>query len=130
MKILLVMVLLFIPLSAIAEMHGSIDIGQDVQWNISFVDLELNYSFDVWIFNTSIFGGVITYFETEYFIPRIMRRSIFPLGLQINYQDFFIKGKWFCSHPTINCNYTDNGDLLDRYLWNMSGVVISAGIEF
>jgi len=132
MKLLIIVItfLLIASVGIAGEMHGSVELGQDVKWSLTFVDVQLNYSFDIWIFDTSIFGGVITYFETEYFIPRIMRRSIFPLGLQINYQDFFIRGKWFCSHPTINHNYTDNGDLLDRYLWNMSGIIISAGIEF
>jgi len=121
---------LLIPLPAIAEMHGSVELGQDIKWNLTFVDIELNYSFDLWIFDTSIFGGVITYFESEYMIPRIMRRSIFPLGVQIAYDNIYIKGKWFCTHPTVSTNYTMDGELLDQYLWSMSGATITVGITF
>jgi len=124
MIIILAVGLLLIPVSAIAEMHGSLELGQDIKWPLTFVDIELNYSFDIWIFETSIFGGVITYFDTEGIMPVAMKRSIYPIGCLVQYENFYFKIKHFCNHPTISPK------ALEKYLWTMSGTTVSIGIEF
>ena len=126
MKLLIIVItfLLIASVGIAGEMHGSVELGQDVKWSLTFVDVQLNYSFDIWIFDTSIFGGVITYFDTEGIIPVAMKRSIYPIGCLVQYENFYFKIKHFCNHPTISPG------ALEKYLWTMSGTTVSIGIEF
>ena len=100
MIIILVVGLLLIPLSAIAEMHGSLEFGRDIDYSQAYAKINLDYSFPIWTLVTHIYGGWETWFHTDKFsLPGGLMYDTYLVGLKIDIGDIYIDIHHWCSHP-------------------------------
>jgi len=115
-----------------AELHGDASIGYDIEKDLTFTTVELNYEFDIWKLNNYMWIGADTYFITSDFIPKAMTRAVFPIGYKIAYKSVFLQIEHFCTHSFYRevQGYKWSNEHLEHYNWNSSGTKISAGVQW
>ena len=128
MIIILVVGLLLIPVSAIAEIHGSIEVGRDTDRPEAYAKVDLDYSFPIWMLITHIYGGWETWVRVnQNGLNPTMMYDKYLIGLKIDIGDIYINVHHWCSHPLwTDPPYRTNTDVeLHR-----SRTVISTGIKW
>ncbi len=124
------LILLFIialPLSA--QVHGTADIGKNLDKGWYFTEINLEYSFNLWEVENDIYAGVKTFFLIDNF-PWVsdLLRSIYTVGYELSYSIFYFGIDHFCSHPTIS-NYYEHRRL-NNELWDSAGTDIKIGVRW
>jgi len=83
-----------------AEMHGSFEVGRDVDRPEAYAKVDLDYSFPVVALTIHIYGGWETWLQTGIDgLPYTMMYDILLTGLKIDIDDIYIDVHHWCSHP-------------------------------
>jgi len=129
--ILLSLLILLIPIYAIAEMnvfngevHGNFEFGHDLQNDVWFTDLNIRYDFKAFL-DFSIFGGTKVIMEKDGY-HGMPFKDIYTIGGKAQYKMICFQYEYYCVHKVISSGRTY---LLYRNTFgNVSN--ISIGIEW
>ena len=128
MLFILVIAILFIPLTALAEIHGSFEVGRDIEHPEAYAKVDLDYSFPIWTLTTHIYGGWETWLQTGIDgLPYAIMYDTYLVGLKIDIGDIYVNIHHWCSHPLwTNPPYMDDTNV---YLHKIR-TVVSVGIKW
>lgn len=122
---ILIVGLLLLSVPAIAEMHGNIEIGRKIDNPEAFAKIQLNYDFDIWQLTNIIYGGWQTWMVIKNgYAPYL---SIYKIGYQIHYQEFYIDLKHECAHNVLT---TVTGQYPSILYLDHAITTLSIGINF
>ncbi|GAH69176.1 unnamed protein product, partial [marine sediment metagenome] len=96
--IIMILILLFVSSMIFAEIHGSISIAKHLQEPNANVNIKLNYSFDIFIFNMKFYGSWLTWFCFKDSLWAYPFRDIYEIGARVQYKVFFVDMNHFCNH--------------------------------
>ena len=97
-RLIIILILMFLPISAFAEIHGFFEMGKTVENEWAKAEMELQYHFDIWKFHNQIYGGWETWFIFNELIGSPFR-DIYHLGYKIEYKKLYAEIEHFCNHP-------------------------------
>ena len=98
--ILCFFVVFFMGPPLFAEIHGSFEVGRDIDRPETYAKVDLDYSFPVWMLTTHIYGGWETWLQTGTDgLPYTMIYDRYLVGLKIDIGDIYINVHHWCSHP-------------------------------
>ena len=112
---------MFIPDDLFAqEIHGYFETGCDIDKPEAYAEIMISLDFDLWIFQNSIYGGWLTWFELpdEGIYMNGIIYDLYTIGYQVTYKQFYIKLEHFCRHPE-ELNHSDQ-----------SKSIIAVGVRF
>ena len=101
--ILLSLLILLIPIYAIAEInifngeiHGNFEFGHDLENDVWFTDLSLQYDFKIFL-DLSIFGGTKTVMDKDGY-HGIPFKDIYTIGGKVQYKMLYLQYEHYCVH--------------------------------
>ena len=92
-----ILIIILIPSILFSEIKGYIEIGKDINSNISYTELQIGYNFYLSDFIIYPYGNQMTWFE---FYDRKGNpfRDIYTIGIDTKYKGLTFNLSHFCSH--------------------------------
>ena len=128
MIIIPVVGLLLIPISVLAEVRGNVEFGCDIEKELEYTDVNVEYHWHPLVFDHIIYGGIKTYFYTQNWVPSQMINNVFTIGTILQYEAIYFKINHFCIHSCGTDLWTQT--MWTRYRWSDGGTQISIGIKW
>ena len=100
--LLFILFMVFCPPKAPAdEIHGFIQFGKDLAVDEAYAEVELRYVFDIWILESSIYGGWLTWMvlPEKGLIMQDVLYDLYTVGCRLSYEDFYVDLSHYCRHP-------------------------------
>jgi len=83
-----------------AEVHGSFEVGRDIDRPEAYAKVDLDYSFPVVALTIHIYGGWETWLQTGTDgLPYTMMYDVLLTGLKVDIDDIYVDVHHWCSHP-------------------------------
>ena len=97
-NLLIILILLFLPVSAIAETHGFFEFEKALENDYAKAEIQLELHHNIWRFENTLYGGWETWFVLHD-LKGAPFCSIYHMGYQIMYKPFYLEIEHFCNHP-------------------------------
>ena len=101
--IIIFIVLLFVPLMGLAqEIHGTLEMGTDLESMNSYVDFDISLDFRMWVLDISIFGGFEVWYIPDDFPYNSPFMDIYTIGCKVGYKTLYVELQHWCSHQVVS----------------------------
>jgi hypothetical protein len=106
-----ILILLLIPSICFSEIKGFIEIGKDINSNISYTELQFGYDFKLWNIILMPYGNQMTWFEYKD-KSGYPFRDTYSIGTDLKFYNVAFNISHFCSHPVYSdkksyCKYNN-----------------------
>lgn len=97
-----ILIFFLIPSVCFSEIKGYVEIGKDINSNVSYTELQIGYEFNVYNFKIYPYGNQTTWFNSTKNGGRPFRDT-YSIGTDLKFYNITFNVSHFCSHPV----YTD-----------------------
>ena len=126
-KIICLLLIITFPVSA--DIHGSFEIGKDLDEDIAVAAIDLSVDIQIWQLVWTIYGGWDTWFfiNWESIIGQGPFRDIYEIGTRIQWKFIYIDWNYFCNHAVYSATSAKKWNDLR---WGDYRNVVSVGIKW
>ena len=121
----LLFIILFIPSICFSEMKGYVEIGKDIDYNVSYTEIQVGYNFYLWDLIIYPYGNIQTWFETRGYSGYPFN-DIYTIGTDIKYSKITLNFSHFCSHRVIS----ENSDFVYQYQPPVDGNLTKISVRY
>lgn len=97
-RLLIIIILLFLPVSAFAEIHGFFEVGKTLENEWTKAEIELQWWMGQGNFRNELYGGWQTWFVLGGF-NNYPFKDIYFFGDRIHFRNWYFEVERFCNHP-------------------------------
>lgn len=120
-----IILIFFIPSICFSEIRGYIEIGKDIDYNVSYTELQIGYNFYLWDLIIYPYGNTKTWFEIKG-MSGYPFNDIYTIGISVKYNKVIFYLSHFCSHKVIS----DNSDYIYDYQPPVDGNLTKLSVRY
>ena len=100
----IIAILLLFTSILFSQFNGYLEVGKDVESDVSYTDIKLEYKFNYNNLFIKPFGGQMTWFEYGQYNKNYPFRDVYYIGIESGYKNITFGIDHYCSHAVYSRN--------------------------